>query len=135
MVTDCEAIDTIFHYRMNIDIKATNIELTDAIRSYVNDKIGSVEKFVGTDAKNIQCHVEVEKTSAHHQKGDVYRAEVNMTASGVFQRAEFTSDNLYAAIDTVRDELVSTTKSAQDKAETLERKGSREIKEGLQSLE
>jgi ribosomal subunit interface protein len=64
---------------MQIKIKTTNIELTDAISSYVEEKLQSLEKFaVPHEEENPLLYVEVGKSTNHHQSGDVFRAEVTM---------------------------------------------------------
>ncbi len=89
---------------MHIDIKATNFELTPAIRDHVNEKIGELEKFL-SDSSNVSARVEVARTTFHHNKGEVFRAEVNLSLGGKMLRAEEESGDLYAAVNRVRDEL------------------------------
>ncbi|HRH31886.1 MAG TPA: ribosome-associated translation inhibitor RaiA [bacterium] len=86
------------------EIKGTNMELTEAIKQYVERKL---ESLVSICEKYSPCDVvaEVGKTSPHHQKGDVFYAELNMTIPGAVLRATSTKDDLYAAIDDVKDEL------------------------------
>jgi|SRR3989338_423329 len=82
---------------MNIQIKGTNLELTEALKNYVNDKIGHLEHF----SSEIQAaRVELE-TSTHHQSG-FFRCEVNLDLPGMqVLRAEHTDADLYASIDLV----------------------------------
>lgn len=86
------------------EILATHVEMTSAIRGYVEEKIGSLEKFC---EKYSPCDVraEVGKTSEHHQKGKVWRAEFMMTIPGASLRAESVEEDLYAAIDAAKDDL------------------------------
>lgn len=83
---------------------AKNLEMTEAIRAYVEEKLMSLEKMC---ERYSPCDVAVEvgKTSEHHNKGEIYRAEANMTIPGGLLRAESTKDDLYAAIDDVKDQL------------------------------
>jgi putative sigma-54 modulation protein len=86
------------------EIKATNIDLTDAIRDYAEKRVMSLEKIC---ERYSPCDVAVEvgKTSQHHQKGDVFFSEFNLTIPGDLLRATSTKDDLYAAIDDCKDEL------------------------------
>lgn len=86
------------------EIKGTNMELTEAIKAYVEEKLMSLEKMC---ERYVPCDlaVEVGKTSNHHQKGDIYLAEVTMSIPGETLRAETEKDDLYAAIDQVKDDL------------------------------
>src|SRR6187549_1181332 len=90
---------------MNINIKATNIELTLEIKEYVNKRISSLEKFLPTD-KQIDIFVELGKQSNHHQNGpDVYFAEVRLNIPGhEFYSREENAD-LLTAVDALKDEL------------------------------
>lgn len=114
---------------MQIKIKTTNIEMTDAISSYVEEKLQSLEKFaVPHDEENPLLYVEVGKTTNHHQSGDVYRAEVTMNVRGKQFRAVSKKEDLYAAIDDMRTELMRELTSHKTKERSLARRGAGMIK-------
>lgn len=117
---------------MKIKITTTNIELTSAIESYVEEKVNSVEKFALAH-KNEDPVVEVEigKTNNHHHSGDVFRAEANVVVRGKHFRATSETTDLYAAIDDMRNELVRVLSSDKDKTRTLFRRGAGAIKNML----
>lgn len=82
---------------MKIIIKGTNLEQTEALKSYVNEKIGNLERY---SEEILEARVELE-TSAHHQKG-FFRCEVNLDLPhSQVLRAESTGADLYASIDLV----------------------------------
>jgi putative sigma-54 modulation protein len=85
-------------------IMGTNLELTDAIRDYVEEKTMSLEKFC-EDVSPCDLAVEVGKTSERHQKGDIWRCELMLTLPGKTLRTERVTDDLYSAIDTAKDDL------------------------------
>ncbi|MBI4812401.1 ribosome-associated translation inhibitor RaiA [Candidatus Falkowbacteria bacterium] len=89
---------------MNLRIKATKIKLTPQIKDYVQKKMDMLEKYLG-DFPVIHADFEVEMTTKHHQKGDIFRAEANMNLAGHFMRVEKTEKDLYKAIDKVKDHL------------------------------
>ncbi len=114
---------------MQIRIKATNIELTDAISAYVEEKLQSVEKFmVPHEEEEPVAYVEVGKTTNHHNSGDVFRAEVTTTVRGKQFRAVCQKSDLYAAIDDMKDELIRELNSYKNKERTLMRRGAGMIK-------
>lgn len=114
---------------MQIKIKATNMELTDALKAYVEEKINSVEKFTVPHEEEVPlAEVEIGKTTKHHNVGDVFRAEVNLSVRGRGYRAVSEKNDLYAAIDDVRNELVREINSAKGKERTLVRRGSNMLK-------
>lgn len=117
---------------MNINIKATNIELTDAIRDYVEKKVQSLEKFLNND--NVQVQVEVAKTTNHHKNGEVYKAEFDIRANGkkFFTVAE--SEDLYSAVDMARESMISELTHNKDRERTLYKRGAISVKKMLKGI-
>lgn len=110
---------------MNINIKGTNLDLTDPIKQYVNDKVSSLDKYIDDI---LTARVELER-DAHHQKGDVYRCEVNLEVpQSHLLRADSTEEDLYAAIDTVIPKLVSQIKKYKEKHHQVDRRVTRYLK-------
>jgi putative sigma-54 modulation protein len=109
---------------MNINIKATNVDLTPSIKQYVEEKIGNLEKFLG---KIDQAHVELERDK-HHHAGNVMRAEVMLSVGGKKMRADASSEDMYASIDLVVPKLKEQVTKFKDKRQTLERRGGRTAK-------
>jgi len=99
---------------MNIRIKATKLELTDAIRDYFQNKMNMVEKYLG-DIPVINCDVEIEKAVGGQNKGEIYRAEVNLEVPHKLLRVEKTEVDLYKAIDVVKDNLEIVIKKYKEK--------------------
>jgi len=89
---------------MQANIKANNFELTPAIRSYAEKKLNMLDKYLGSVVP-ISCDMEVEKTTRHHWKGDVFRAEINLQLPGELLRIEKIEPNLYKAIEKTKDHL------------------------------
>lgn len=98
---------------MNIALTAKNIEITEAIRAFVDDKIGGLEKVLGHS--EVSASVEIGKPSKHHRSGDVFYAEVNLKMGGNLLRSEAQRDDLYAAIVEAKDELQTQIKKFKDK--------------------
>lgn len=120
---------------MNIKIKATNIDLTSAISDYVNTRVNDIDRFVKTkDPDSVMAYVEVEKTTDHHQKGEIFRAEINLQVGGKKFRTESSQEDLLAAIDIAKDEMVRSVTENQDKRRTLFRKGGAIIKDLLKGF-
>ncbi len=81
---------------MHIQITAKNIELTDAIRSYVEKKVKKVKKYFD---QVIDVHVVLEV-----QK-NLHIAEILVNAKGVFLKGFEKSEDLYASIDLALDKI------------------------------
>jgi len=99
---------------MEIKIKATRIEMTKALQDYVETKISSVSKYLGK-VKPANCEVEVSKSVGGQNKGEIYRAEVNLDVPGKLLRVEKTEKDLYKAIDKVKDHLEMIIKKYREK--------------------
>jgi len=89
---------------MKINLKATKFEMTDAISDYVQEKMDMLDKYLG-NTQVINCDVEVEKIAGVQNKGNIFRSEVNLEVPHELLRVEKTSDDLYKAIDKVKDHL------------------------------
>jgi ribosomal subunit interface protein len=99
---------------MNINIKATKIELTRPIKDYVQSKMDMLEKYLG-DVPVINCDVELGKTLPDQHKGEVFRCEANLDVPGELLRVEKTEPDLYKSIDKVKDHLVRSIKRYKEK--------------------
>ncbi len=121
---------------MRIHIQTKNIELSEDIAEYIKEKIGELDKFISypEDGKKeggrspVEAWVEVGRTTFHHRKGDVYRAEVQLSIGGKSLRAESESEDLKTSITDVKDELQREVKKFKGKKDTIERRSKRIIK-------
>jgi len=99
---------------MQIRIKATQIELTDSLKNYIQEKMDMLDKYLG-DIKVMNCDIEIEKTKSNQNKGKIFRAEVNLSVPGEMLRVEKTANDLYKAIDKVKDHLPRSIKRYKEK--------------------
>lgn len=111
-----------------INFKVTNAEVDDSLKSLVEQKLTSLNKYIASDS--VICDAEFEKVSPQ-QNGNVHRMEINLTVNGQLYRAEATMDSFEKAIDEVRDELDKRLRRSNSKKESLFKKGGRKIKEML----
>lgn len=87
----------------NIIIKATKLDLTDEVKNYIEKKL---KKFSRYYDNVLEIRAEVERIAPnHHRKGDVFRAEINLTVPKKTLRVEKTEANLRKAIDKVVDHM------------------------------
>lgn len=99
---------------MNIKIKATRLELTDAIREYCQTKMDMLDKYLG-DVQVLNCDVEVERTLGDQHKGDIFRMEANLEVPKEILRVEKSEKDLYKAIDKVKDHMAEVIKKYKEK--------------------
>ena len=86
---------------MKITIRAKNIELTPALKEYVEEKVGRLDRFLD----NIS-HVDVALTVERNRSIErAQRAEVTMHINGNVIRGEEASVSMYSSVDIVVDKL------------------------------
>lgn len=117
---------------MKINIKATNMELTSAITDYVNKKLLSIDKFVKEG--EMVGYVEVGKTTNHHKQGDVYKAEFDISFDGERFFTVSEKNDLYNAIDDVKEEIIRRITNKKDKNKTLFKRGASSVKKMLKGI-
>ena len=87
---------------MQITIKATKMELTPAIESTVREKIEGLKKYFDNI---IEADVEVGITTSHHHKGNIFRAEINLSVPKKNLYAVAETDDLYKSITEAKDKI------------------------------
>lgn len=118
---------------MNTNVKAGSIELTPAISEYLDKRLSKIEKLLGGDP-TVQCDVELSRTTGHHNKGDIFRAEIHIVGSGKDIYVAREETDLYAAIDVVRDEVLREIKAKREKQISLVRRGGARMKAMMKGL-
>lgn len=115
---------------MQINIKATNIELTPAIKGYVEKRLSGLDKFINTSEAEMLAFVEVGKTIGGQRSGNIFRAEVQLKHPDFKESLRSVSENgdLYAAVDGVREKIKRELGKEKDKKRTLVQKGARLFK-------
>lgn len=81
---------------MNIDVRGKNLEVTDALKEYVEKRLSKLEKFI-EDARVAQVTLSVE--------GDSKKVEVTIPLNGVILRGEEAGPDMYSSIDLVVEKL------------------------------
>ena len=93
---------------MKFNIHGKNIDVTDAIKDYVESKIGRLDKYFKDDV--LECTVNL------RVRGKDQIVEVTIPANRVVLRAEEKHNDLYAAIDLVSDKLERQIRKNKTKA-------------------
>jgi putative sigma-54 modulation protein len=87
---------------MKLVIHGKNIEITDAIREYVHQKIEKAVSHFQSITNEVDVHLSVARNPRINTR---QAAEVTIYANGNIIRAEESSENLYASIDLVADKI------------------------------
>lgn len=91
-------------YMQIVEFNGTNLELTEAIKNHATEKLGRIATMLD-GVEPADTRLDLGKTSHHHNKGDIFRAEINLQIPGTVLRAESERDDLYSAIDEAVDHL------------------------------
>ena len=101
---------------MNINITGKDFELTDAIKSYIDEKVNKLSKYIGD---------EFEASATLKKEGTKQVAEIRVTVSGILYKAVTASKDLYASVDKDIDILegqirkTKAKKEKQNKSESI----------------
>lgn len=111
------------------------MDLTPAIRDYVESKVSSLEKLISRVESDIVVEFEVAKTTNHHNNSeDLFRAEYRVTFSGKDFYADTSESDLYAAIDLVQEKIMREVKQDRDRARNLFIRGARSLKKRIKGF-
>ncbi len=115
-----------------INIRATNIKLTNAINRYTYNKISSIEKF--TKDSEISGYIEVGKINNHHKRGEIFKAEINIFFNGNHFFTVSKKEDLYKAIDEAKEDIVRMITQKKDRKQTLFKRGAMSVKKMLKGI-
>lgn len=114
---------------MRHTIKATNIEHTNAIDTYIVKRLAELDRILEPKEKSELARLDVGKTSRHHKEGkEVYYAEITFHVKKKDFRAVAKAGDLYEAIDKMRDMVIREVKRHHELMRTKEKQGGRELK-------
>ncbi|MCX6703812.1 MAG: ribosome-associated translation inhibitor RaiA [Candidatus Zambryskibacteria bacterium] len=117
---------------MNIRIQGPHLPLTEAIEEYVLKRITPLERLVADPS--VVCEIELAKTTNHHKSGDIFKAEINMVLPDKHIYLVSEKEDLYSAIDDVREQLDHALSMRKEKKQTLFRRGASRIKDIIKNL-
>lgn len=99
---------------MNLNITGKDFELTDSIKAYIEEKIGKLEKYFGSD---------FDAFATLKIEGNNQVAEVRVNIAGETFKAEAASKDLYASIDKdieILEGQIRKSKTKKDKQNMVE---------------
>ncbi len=86
---------------MQLTVKGRNIEITDRLRSYVEKKIGKLDRYLPEMAEaRVELAEEASQKSSQRQV-----AQVTVWSNGTLLRAEERSSDIFTSIDAVAEKL------------------------------
>jgi ribosome-associated translation inhibitor RaiA len=95
--------------------------------------MAKVEKLLANDP-SAQCDIELAKTTDHHNKGDIFKAEIHIVGKHKNVYVSSEKSDLYMAIDAVSDEIVQGIDSEKKKRLAFVRRGGAKVKSMMKGL-
>ena len=104
---------------MEITIRGDKLKITDSMKSYIDDKLGKLNKYLKNNDE-IRANVIV-KVKNHEQ-----RVEITIPLKNYILRTEETQDDFYAAIDKAIDTLERQIRKNKTRIESKKVKSKKE---------
>ncbi len=96
---------------MKLNLKFTGLDSTLAIKTYIEDAMAVLEKFLErVNGDSILANVELARDTNHHNKGDVYHAECNLSVNGKMLRVVCEGSDPRVCVDDVVDRMKAEIK-------------------------
>lgn len=119
----------------NLTIFCKDFDLTDAIKAYLVEKMSSLEKYINHSDDQTTFNARLGKTTNHHNHGKIFYAEVSIHTPEKNFGARMEAEELYEAIDLLKDELATNITHYKDKARALARKEEQKFKQEVRSID
>lgn len=122
---------------MQINLQSKNIELTEDIKDYVLKRVTNLEKLLSNiESKKGEARVnfEISKTTNHHKAGMIFHADCMINIAGNKFYGSSDHEDLYSAIDEVKEILFKDIQKNKDRRQTLFKRGATSVKKMLKGL-
>ncbi len=122
---------------MQINLQGKNIELTEAIKDYVSKRVTNLEKLLkGIEERGgeVKINFEVSKSTNHHKSGEIFHTDCLIKIDGKEFYASFDAEDVYSAIDEIKETLFNDIQKNKDRRQTLVRRGAMSVKKMLKGI-
>jgi ribosomal subunit interface protein len=116
---------------MAVIITHGTIRLTSSLDALVKRQAAKIERFTKRFGSGVIIRIELSRSTRHHKKGRVFRAEINCNVPGVrigTFRAEVAHEDLRAAFTETSREIIRQLEKFRGRLGTQYKKGARELK-------
>lgn len=115
---------------MKLTLKTTGFSLTPATEEYITTKVvRTVERLTSRmDPESVRLSIEVAKTTRHHNKGSVWRAEATLRVMGKRLRAETHGESMQEVVDLLEESIGTEIKGAKGKETAIQKRQARALK-------
>ncbi len=113
------------------------MELTGAIEDYVSKRVTNLEKLLSKIEERggeVNVNFEVAKNTNHHKSGSVFHADCLINIKGQEFYSSVDAEDLYVAIDQIKDTLFNDIQKNKDRRQTLFKRGAASVKKMMKGL-
>ena len=114
------------------------MELTPAIHDYVIKRITNLGKLLSkieeTSGEEVLVHFSVAKTTNHHKMGKIFQADCSVLIKGENFHSSTDEEDLYQAIDVVKENLFREISKQKDRRQALFKRGATSVKKMMKGL-
>jgi len=122
---------------MQINLQGKNMELTEPIKEYVLKRVTNLGKLLSSIEEKggkVMVNFEVGKSTNHHKSGEVFHTDCLIKIDGKDFYGSADKEDLYEAIDAIKDSLYNELNKNKDRSQTLLYRGARSIKKMMKGL-
>jgi putative sigma-54 modulation protein len=122
---------------MKINLQGKNIELTEAIKDYILKKVTNLEKLLSDIEKRggeVKVSFDIGKSTNHHKSGVIFHADCRININGKNFYSSTDEEDLYTAIDTVKENLFREISKNKDRRQTLFKRGASSVKKMMKGM-
>jgi len=121
---------------MKINLQSKNLEITEAIHDYVVKRVtnlGRVLSQIEAEGGEVQVLFDIARKTKH-KGGEIFHADCLIRAKGKKFYSSTDKEDLYEAIDYIKENLFNEITKNKDKKISLFYRGARKIKNTLKGL-
>ena len=119
---------------INIKLSGNGLDITDAIHNYEVERVTNLGKLLSKQTEEALIDFQVVKMTNHHKSGEIFRADCKILLAGKSFFSSSQQEDLYAAIDDVKEKLFNEIKKSQKKNQDLWRRGARSVKKMIRGI-
>lgn len=113
------------------------MDLTEAIHDYVYKRVTNLEKLLSRIEEGkggVMVNFEVSKSTNHHKAGEIFHADCLINIDGKKFYGSSDNEDLYSAIDELKETLFNEIGRDKDRRQTLFKRGAASVKKMLKGL-
>lgn len=119
----------------NLSILCKDFDLTDAIKLFATEKLSALNKYLPEGGATANFNLRLGKVTNHHHSGKIFYAEISIKSPEKNFGALVESEDIYAAIDQLKDDLAHNIAHYKDKEHSKNIRSARKFKQELQTVE